>query len=77
VYGRAYPRPGSRPEDEAAALRRIERQALHAWALRFRQPVTGGWVQVTAPPPRDLCTVLAAVFGEGWSEALPADPFGG
>jgi 23S rRNA pseudouridine1911/1915/1917 synthase len=75
VYGRAYPRPGSRPEAEAAAVRRIERQALHAWAIRFRHPATGEQIEVKAPLPRDLRAVLSAVFGEGWPEALPGDPF--
>ncbi|HOI09318.1 MAG TPA: RluA family pseudouridine synthase, partial [Myxococcota bacterium] len=68
VYGRAYPRPGSRPEDEAAALRTITRHALHALAIRFRHPRTGEWMQVAAPLPRDFRQVLEAVFG-----SVPAD----
>jgi 23S rRNA pseudouridine1911/1915/1917 synthase len=70
VYGRAYPRPGSRPEDEAATLRTIERQALHAFALRFAHPVTGRPVEVAAPVPRDLRRVCEAVFGAGWEGAI-------
>jgi 23S rRNA pseudouridine1911/1915/1917 synthase len=74
VYGRAYPKPGSRPEGEADALRAVHRHALHAWCLAIRHPVTGQPMRFTAPIPRDLATVFAAVFGPDWAGALP-DPF--
>ena len=63
IYGRAYPRPGSRPEEEAASLRTMTRHALHAYAIRFRHPRTGAWVELVAPLPRDFRTVLELVFG--------------
>jgi 23S rRNA pseudouridine1911/1915/1917 synthase len=70
VYGRAYPKAGSQPATEAEALKGISRQALHAWGIRFRHPVDGRVVEVMAPPPRDFRTVLDAVFGTEWPEAL-------
>lgn len=76
VYGRAYPRPGSRPEAEVAALKTLERHALHAWAIRFRHPESGEFVDVRAPLPRDFRRVLDAVFGTAWAERLEAcQPF--
>ena len=76
VYGRAYPRPGSRPEEEVAALRSIERQALHALAIRFVHPVDGRTVELVAPVPRDLSRALNDLFGPGWEDAVTRDPIG-
>jgi 23S rRNA pseudouridine1911/1915/1917 synthase len=36
------------------------RQALHAWRLRLRHPVSDGVLELEAPPPPDLCELLAA-----------------
>ena len=33
-------------------------QALHAWLLRLQHPVTKEWIEVTAPPPPALITLL-------------------
>lgn len=33
-------------------------QALHAWRLRLEHPVSGEWIQVTAPPPEEFTTLL-------------------
>lgn len=33
-------------------------QALHAWRLRLKHPVSGEWVEVTAPPPQTFTTLL-------------------
>lgn len=77
VYGRAWPRPGSRPAAEAEALRAMTRVALHAWALRFWHPTTGEVATLVAPVPRDFRDVCTAVFGDDWSRALPEDPFQG
>jgi 23S rRNA pseudouridine1911/1915/1917 synthase len=63
IYGRAYPRPGSRPETEAAALRTMTRHALHAFAIRFRHPTSGKPMEIVAPLPRDFRQLLEAVFG--------------
>ncbi len=39
------------------------RMALHAWAVRFRHPVTGAHVESTAPPRGELAHMIA---GLGW-----------
>ncbi len=44
--------------DVAAALRAFPRQALHAWRLAFRHPVTGALVEIEAPIPEDIREVL-------------------
>lgn len=75
-YGRAYPRPGSRPIEEAEALRAMRRVALHAWALGFRHPASGHALTIVAPVPKDFRDVCVTVFGENWEQALPGDPFG-
>ena len=33
-------------------------QALHAWRLRVQHPVSGEWIEVTAPPPQTFMTLL-------------------
>lgn len=44
----------------SAALQRFPRQALHAWRLSFRHPVTRRPLVVTADPPADFSSLLAA-----------------
>lgn len=36
----------------------IHRQALHACRLRFPHPMTGEWMEFTAPLPEDMCRML-------------------
>jgi 23S rRNA pseudouridine1911/1915/1917 synthase len=36
----------------------IQRQALHAWKLSFRHPITGEGLHFTAPLPEDMAAVL-------------------
>ena len=50
----------------AAALRDFPRQALHAWRLTVRHPVTGDMLHVEAPIPEDLAGLLRV------SRLLPA-----
>ncbi|WP_460204092.1 RluA family pseudouridine synthase [Scytonema sp. NUACC21] len=33
-------------------------QALHAWRLKLQHPVSGEWIEVTAPPPQTFTTLL-------------------
>lgn len=33
---------------------KMQRQALHAWRVRFRHPLTGKEIQVQAPVPQDM-----------------------
>lgn len=35
----------------------IQRQALHAWRLSFRHPITGEQMHFTAPLPEDMASV--------------------
>ena len=39
----------------------IDRQALHAHRLRFRHPLTGKEIDLTAPPPEDMERTLQAL----------------
>jgi 23S rRNA pseudouridine1911/1915/1917 synthase len=39
----------------------IDRQALHAHRLRFRHPLTGNELDLTAPPPEDMERTLQAL----------------
>ena len=39
----------------------IERQALHAYKLKFRHPGTGKMTEVTAPLPEDIKKVIETV----------------
>jgi 23S rRNA pseudouridine1911/1915/1917 synthase len=48
------PTPG---EDEVL----LERQALHAFRLRFKHPRTGNWLEVEAPLPPDMRRTLEAL----------------
>ncbi len=70
VYGRAWPKRGSKPEWEVEALEIIKRHALHAWRIEFVHPRTGAPVSVTAPLPPDFRKTLDGVFGDEWSGAL-------
>lgn len=70
IYGRAFPRPGSRPQSEVTAMNMIKRHALHAWSVSFLHPVTGARIEVKAPLPRDFRHVLEALFGPDWSNVV-------
>ena len=41
-------------------MERIQRQALHAWHLTFRHPITGKILDFTAPLPEDMATVFSS-----------------
>ncbi len=49
-------------------LRRLNRQALHAYHLTFRHPVGGGRFRFEAPVPADLDEILVRLSGEGRAE---------
>ena len=59
MYGPAAPRRGGGPA--GAALRRLERPALHAAEIAFAHPATGEPARFTAPLPDDLRQTLAAL----------------
>jgi 23S rRNA pseudouridine1911/1915/1917 synthase len=55
VYGRGRDEPG------------IDRQALHAWRIRFRHPATGAELAFEAPPPPDIMSAVAQARAQGSS----------
>lgn len=57
AYGR---QPGHLPPGLAQALpQTLGRQALHAWKLQFKHPLTGKAVKAEAPPPADYLAARA------------------
>jgi 23S rRNA pseudouridine1911/1915/1917 synthase len=46
-----------------ARIKGLERQALHAWRLGFAHPLTGEWLQFTAPLPADMRALCAFLHG--------------
>jgi len=65
LYGgvRNHPRTG-RTVAEIATLKRLPRQALHAWLLDFEHPVTGARMRFVQPWPDDLADVAEGLFGD-------------
>ncbi len=49
------------PEPARSLARGFGRQALHAWLLGFRHPVTGKAMRFEAPPPADMAELIAAL----------------
>ena len=59
VYG--SPRwKGLKDEGLKEACKTFPRQALHAWRLGIRHPVTGAAMSFTAPVPPDMVGLLSA-----------------
>jgi 23S rRNA pseudouridine1911/1915/1917 synthase len=48
----------------------MTRQALHAWRVTLLHPISRQVVELTAPPPRDLCGLLPV--GEVLTRPIPA-----
>ncbi len=48
---------------EDRARLRLDRQALHAWRLRFRHPFEDRVIEVESPMPEDMAGLLAAPAG--------------
>ena len=75
AYGGAPRVPAGAAPALIAALQGFRRQALHACAIRFRHPASGEILQFTAPLPRDMHELLAALAGSEAgamrAEALP------
>ena len=64
VYGGTRA-PSSRRSEARAALRSLERPALHAARLSFTHPATGERLAFAAPLPFDLATVLDRLRAAG------------
>jgi len=54
VYGGRRARRAWVPEEST------RRQMLHAWRLAFRHPISGAWLEFTAPPPPDFLVAAGA-----------------
>jgi 23S rRNA pseudouridine1911/1915/1917 synthase len=61
----------------AALCRELPRQALHAWRLTLRHPVTGQALELVAPLPADLEALLGAAGLAAEAGALTALAAGG
>jgi 23S rRNA pseudouridine1911/1915/1917 synthase len=55
-------------------VRDFPRQALHAWRVAFRHPATGARVDVEAPIPSDLRSIVEGCFGaqDAWGRSVRA-----
>jgi 23S rRNA pseudouridine1911/1915/1917 synthase len=75
AYGGRLIVPAGASEQLALALRGLRRQALHAFRIRFRHPVTDELLDLQAPLPEDFRGLLAALAGDPAAvarlEALP------
>ena len=75
TYGGRLIVPAGASEPLALALRGFRRQALHAFRIQFRHPVTGEPLDLRAPLPDDFRGLLAALAGDPAAvprlEALP------
>jgi 23S rRNA pseudouridine1911/1915/1917 synthase len=49
-------------------------QALHARLLGFRHPMTGAWLELSAPPPADFNHALARLRAAAATAAIPGQP---
>jgi len=61
VYGGRLALPKGASDELIQVLRHFKRQALHAVRLAFEHPSSGEAVEVTAPPPKDLQNLIAAL----------------
>ncbi len=59
VYGRK--RKGGEPEPLDEIAYAFPRQALHAWRLLLRHPMTGAEMEIVAPLPEDMRRLAAAL----------------
>lgn len=48
----------------------LKRQALHAWRVAFRHPVTGEETRIECPVPADMRAALDSLL-PGWEQSLP------
>ena len=62
VYGSGFKTKANRlSEEQQAALRTLNRQALHAAVLGFEHPRTGEFLRFESPLPADMAALLAAL----------------
>jgi len=59
AYGKGFRTKVNRlPEELRAEVAAFSRQALHAWLLAFRHPVTGEMMEFEAEPPEDMARIM-------------------
>ncbi len=58
---------------DIAALKRLPRLALHAYALGFEHPATGRRLRLQLPWPDDLLPTVTSLFGEPAVQLPPLD----
>lgn len=61
VYGGRVQLSKKMPQETIDCLRQFKRQALHAFALGFRHPVTNEFVRFESPLPEDFKMLIAAL----------------
>ena len=61
LYGRGLQLPKGATPELSDALRKFQRQALHAEKIAFAHPVSGEPVECVAPRPGDLAKVIEAL----------------
>lgn len=61
VYGGRPKFPPGCDDELRQRLQRFNRQALHAWRLRFRHPVSGEDLSFESPLPQDMLDLIAAL----------------
>lgn len=50
---------------------KLDGQALHAWKLRLQHPLTGEWIEATAPPPATFLKLLEVLRRRAGIAAAP------
>lgn len=61
LYGWRYATPPKPSLNLQNVLRALQRQALHAWRLRFIHPITGASMAWEAPLPADFAALLSVL----------------
>ena len=72
MYGGCRRSTGS----EGAALRKLTRQALHAYQLEYIHPITGEPMRHVAELPSDIKQVVQALFGDDGLKSIEEGPDG-
>jgi 23S rRNA pseudouridine955/2504/2580 synthase len=63
----ALPILGDHVYGTRATFKRAPRMMLHAWQLQFKHPITGQTMQVAAPLPNDMQSLILELGGK-WTE---------
>jgi len=53
--------PANLPPHAASLLKKVPRQCLHARFLAFTHPLSGEFLEFSAPPPRDMSEIIEAL----------------